>query len=80
MIGRIHADIFHQDQSMLGNVPIKIKFTPNPDGFVLLSAADVDVGHPQINYKFKIVDARLCIFTQEVSDSLAIDHEITLKK
>ena len=80
MAGRLHADIFHQPKAIPQNCNLKIKLTPSKDSFLLMSGADVDANHPQIQYRFQVMDARLFIRSMEASAATILAHEQVLSK
>ena len=71
MIGRLHADIFHQNLCLPASMPLKIKLTPSKDKFVLI-ANDAEL------YRMEIVDARLFVHTFEMTKALAMAQEEAL--
>ena len=75
LLGRLHGDIFHQNRCLPSNLPLKIRLTPAKNKFVLVSGDDVDANHPQVEYKFAIVDARLFVHTFELTKALAMAQE-----
>ena len=79
LMGRLHCDIFHQSQAILGNVPLKIKLTPSKDSFMIMSTADLSGGAAQVAYKFVIMEANMYILTQTVTPSLSLAHEKILQ-
>ena len=68
MLGRLHADIFHQNRSLPSNLSLKVKLTPSKDKFVIIC----DGGEL---YKMVIKDARLFIHTFELTKALALAQE-----
>ena len=79
MMGRPHCDIFHQDRAILPNVSIDLNLIPSHDNFILVSPAPGGGGN-QENYRFQILDIRLCIFTMELSHSMILSHHQILNK
>ena len=77
MVGRLHADIFHQAKCIPQNVGLKIKLTPTKDAFRLITPAP-DRDHPQVNYRVQIVDARMVLRTLQVGPATIMAHEKVL--
>ena len=75
MLGRLHADLFHQNRSLPANLPLKVKLTPAKDKFLLVSGAVVDANNAQVNYKLHILEARLYVHTFELTKALAMAQE-----
>ena len=75
MLGRLHADLFHQNRSLPANLPLKVKLTPSKDKFVLVTGDAIADATPQVNYKLKILEARLYVHTFELTKALAMAQE-----
>ncbi len=69
--GRPHLDLFQQDRAILPNCTLMLRLIPNRDNFVLMNPTV----NPQVNYKIKIVDARLHLRVNHISDSLNLAYE-----
>jgi hypothetical protein len=73
LVGRPHADIFHQDLDIPDNVNIRLTFTPNENKFVLLAAASA-------TYRLELTDARMFVRTKQLSENArAAHHEMCLE-
>ena len=77
MMGRPHCDIFHQGRAILSNVPLRLKFIPSKDKFVIVTPAPAAA---QVEYQIKIIECRLYLHSLEVTHSLALAHEQMLHK
>ena len=77
--GRIHADIFHQPKLIPQNSPFRIRFTMNRDAFVLMYPAPAQ-GDVQIQYRLKVLEAKLKIRTLQVSPATGLAHETSLQE
>ena len=74
LIGRPHLDLFHQSLAIPGNCSLKLRLVPNPDALIVMAE------NATVPIKVMIIDARLFIRTEEVSDSLVVAHEQMLQK
>jgi hypothetical protein len=79
LMGRLHLDLFHQDKTMPGNVPIRIRLIPQNSRFLLKTAAP-DANHPQENFKILITSARLYVRTKKLSPQLVLAHQQMLQE
>ena len=66
LIGRPHLDLFHQEKLSPAIIDLKLKHIPNTDAY-LLQTIPPDHDNPQVNYKVKIMEARLFIRTKHIS-------------
>ena len=57
---------------------MKLKFIPNTSAYLLKTIA-TDADHPQVNYKVKIMEARLFIRSKHISPSLILGQERVLQ-
>ena len=73
LIGRISSDILTLDKCLLSNVDVKVTLYQNKHSFVLMSP-DVDA-----DYCVKITSAKYYVKKYDVSPSLSLAHEKTLK-
>lgn len=80
MLGRPHSEIFHQGRALPQNCKVKIKFNRSKDSFLLMSGAAVTDANPQVEYRMKIVDARMFIMSFEMEASTILTHEQMLQK
>jgi hypothetical protein len=67
LMGRPHADIFHQDLDIPDNVTIRMTFTPNENKFVLMAAAAA-------TFKLELLEARLLVRTKKLSENACAAH------
>jgi hypothetical protein len=67
LMGRPHADIFHQDLDIPDNVNIRLTFTPNENKFVLMAAVNA-------TFKLELTDARLFVRTKQLSENAYNAH------
>ena len=72
MMGRLPLDIAHQEQFILDNSKLELRFIPSRDNFVLMSPAPTGDGATQELYKLKIVEMKLYILTLEISDAVSL--------
>ena len=79
LIGRPHLDLFHQEKLIPANIDLKLKLIPNTSAYLLKTAIPADRDHPQVNYKVKIMEARLFIRTKHISPSLILGQERVLQ-
>ena len=79
MFGRIPIDIAHQEQVMLDNSKLELRFIPSRDNYVLMSVAPAGTDAQEL-YKLKIVEMKLYVLTLEISDaiSLAISRKLEI--
>ena len=74
VIGRSHVDFFPEEKLNPANIHLKLKLIPNTSAYYLKKIAQ-DHEHPQVNYKVKIMEARLWIRTKHISPSLIQGQE-----
>jgi hypothetical protein len=67
LVGRPHADIFHQNLDIPPSCPILLKLTRNADPFVLMAAADA-------TFKVTITAAKMFIRSKVVAPELILAH------
>ena len=79
LIGRPHLDLLHQEKLIPANIDLKLKLLPNTCAFLLKTAAPAQWDHPQVNYKVKIMVARLFIRTKNISPSLILGQDWVLQ-
>lgn len=72
LVGRPHADLFHQDKDIPPDCPVKIHFTLASPEFFLMGAADS-------RFKFQVVKALLHVRSKKVSTDLVLAHREMLK-
>ena len=77
MIGRPHADLFHQPKCIPQNCSLKLKLTPTRDEFRLITPLPEGEA-AQVQYRVVITEARLCIRTLQVSPATVMAHEQVL--
>ena len=65
LIGRPHADVFHQDRLIPPNIDLYIQLMPSPINIVCKSAAPAQ-GGAQENYKLVIQSVNLIIHTMQL--------------
>ena len=70
--------LFHQEKLNPTDIDLKLKVIPNTSAYILKTIAP-DHDHPQVNYKVKIVDARLCICTKHIFPSLILGQDTVLQ-
>ena len=78
LIGRPHFDLFNQEKLIPSNIDLKLKLVPNTSAYLVNTIAP-DHDHPQVNYKLKIMKARLFIRTKHISPSLILGQEAGCK-
>ena len=74
MMGRLHADILHQERYMINGVDVKIRLIPSKSAFNLI-AHDVNAG-----YKSVITHASLFVRKVKLNPAVALAHEKALEK
>ena len=79
LIGRLHLDLWHQDKTIPGNVPIKIRLIPNNNKFLLKTEAPTGSGATQEQYKLVVSYARLYIHTKKICPNLVLAHRELLQ-
>ena len=79
LIGPPHLDIFHKEKLIPSNIDLKLKLIPNTSAYILKTATPAGGDHPQVNYKVKIMEARLFIRTKHISPSLILGQERVLQ-
>jgi hypothetical protein len=72
MIGRIHSDIFFQEQYMLNDVNTRIKLTRSEDAFCLMVSGEQ-------SYKVQLTSAALFVRKVQMSLSVYLAHAKTLE-
>jgi hypothetical protein len=72
MLGRIHADLFHQNRLILSNCDLRLRFVRSKEAFMLQSSLDT------ANYKVCIDNARLCVRKVKLSNERAFEIERSL--
>ena len=83
LIGRLHADLWHQEKLIPPKTKIEIQLVPNKATFVLkivdpgLDSKNIPV--PPVEYKFQIVSARFLVQFKEVSSSMCLAHQNMLQ-
>jgi len=73
LVGRLHADLFHQNLDIPPNCPINIRLTPSESGFVLMAARDA-------TFKLVIESARLYVRSKQVVPDLIMAHRNMLDR
>lgn len=68
LVGRLHADLFHQPLDIPSNVKIDIKLDQNPDAKILMAAATV-------THKVTIQSARLLVRSKRLASDLVLAHQ-----
>ena len=79
LIGPPNLDLFHQEKLIPANFDLPLKLIPNRSGYLLKTASPACGDHPQVNYKVKIMEARLFIRTKHISRSLILGLERVLQ-
>lgn len=79
MLGRPHADIFHQGLAIPDNCGLKLRLVPNKDSFILKTVAPPD-GGGQVNYIMDISEAKLIIQTLQIERPLSLAINQMLEK
>jgi hypothetical protein len=74
MVGRLHADIFHQHKYLLSYTDLRLKLTRTKDPFLLLSPAQPGNNDPRPPYKVEIVDVSLYVRKVRLSPAVALAH------
>ena len=75
-IGRPHLDLFHQDKLIPSMIPLKFRFIPNKDSWILKTKSP---GGSQQNYKISISSAKMYLHIKEISSSLQLAHQKMLQ-
>jgi hypothetical protein len=73
LIGRLHADLFHQPLDIPSGVEISVKLEQNPDKKILMAAANA-------SYKLELISARLLVRSKKPSQSLILAHQRMLSE
>jgi hypothetical protein len=73
LVGRPHVDLFHQNLDIPPQCNMHIKFTFNPNTFVLMAAQNS-------TFKVHVMAARMYIRTKKVSPDLILAHREMLNK
>ena len=73
LVGRLHADLFHQDLDLPPNCRINIKLTRSKNEFVLLAAENS-------NFAVHITSAKLYVRSKEVNAEVIEAHREILKE
>ena len=73
LIGRPHADVFHQDRLIPTNVDFNLKFIRSPNNFVCKWAAFAE-NPAQANFKVVIPSANLIIYTKQHTSTALKAH------
>ena len=71
LFGRPHLDLFHQEKLIPSNIDLKLKMIPNTSAY-LLKTIGPEQDHQQVNYKVKIMKARLFIRIKHILPSLSL--------
>ncbi len=79
LIGRPHGDIFNQPLAIPPKVPIKLRFVPAHDDFVIVTPAP-EGNAAQVKYKVKIISAKMYIYTLELTPSVQLEITHHLQK
>ena len=74
LIGRPHADLFHQDKDIPSGCDLRLRFIPAADAFLIKKDANTAE-----QYRFRIESARFWARTKELSPSLMLAHEKMLQ-
>jgi hypothetical protein len=74
MVGRLHADIFHQERYLLNGVDVKVKLTPSKDAFNLM------INDNTPGYRSLITHASLFVRKVKVNPAVSLAHEKALLK
>ena len=70
---------FHQEKLIPANIDLKLKLIPNRSAYLSKTATPAGGDHPQVNYKVKIMEARLFIRAKHISPSLILGQERVLQ-
>lgn len=73
LIGKLHADMFHQPRYLLNGVDIKLKLIKNPDKITLMAADNS-------TYKIKPVNASLFIRKLKLNHGIQLEHIEKMEK
>ena len=73
LIGRPHADGFHQDHLIHPNIDLNLKLMPSPNNFVFKSAAPAG-NSAQANFKLVIMSANLIIYIKQLTSTALKAH------
>jgi hypothetical protein len=73
LVGRLHADMFHQPLDMPDKVKISIKLDQNEDKKILMGAAT-------LTHKVSILSARLLVRSKKLSPDLSLAHKSLLAR
>ena len=73
LIGRHHADAFHQNRLIPPNVDLNLKLMTSSTNFVCKSAAPAG-NAPQNNFKLVIMSANLIIYTKQHTSTALTAH------
>ena len=80
LMGRVHADLFHQDKYMLSHVDVRIKFARSKDAFVLMTNTVPEGANQRRQYRVELVDAALYVRKVRIAPAVALAHAKTLEK
>ena len=72
LAGPLHLDFMQQGKDLLNLVNVRVKLTPNSDGFALLSGDTA-------NYKIQIASAILYVRRVGIKSDILVDHEAKLR-
>ena len=73
LIGRPHADVFHQDRLYPSNINLNLKLMPSPNNFVCKSAAPA-ANSAQDNFNQVILSTNLIIHTKQLTSTALKQH------
>ena len=73
LIGRPHANVFHQDRLIPPKINLNIKLMPSPNNFVCKSTAPAP-NAAQENFKLVILSANLIIHTRQLTSTALQAH------
>ena len=84
LLGRLHADLFHQSKYLLSHLDLRVKLTRSKDSFVLMSAplpAGAD-GQAQrrSNGLVELLDAAFYVRKVKIAPAIALAHAKTLER
>ena len=76
-IVRSHLDLVQQEKLIPAYIDLKLIMIPNTGAYRLKTIVP-EHAHPHVNYKFKIMEARLVIRNKHISISLILRQERVL--
>lgn len=79
MVGRLHADLFHQNKFLLSHLDVRIKLTRSTDAFLLMTD-QVEEGGQLRKYRVELVDAALFVRKLRIAPAVALAHAKTLER